>query len=107
MSRAAGGATYMNVVQHRAAGRPTEGRSLSDCLLVNFAVHDDHHDTRNPKGHTGTDHRIWEVHHEHANLRLQKSKHFQLHKTCRIIVKISPCPSQIINPFRMSFAKSI
>lgn len=69
MSGAAGGATHMNVVQHRAAGRSTEGRSLSDRLFVDLAVHDDHHDTRDPERHAGTDHRVREVHHERANLR--------------------------------------
>lgn len=77
MSGTAGGATQVNVVQHRAAGCPTESRSLSDCLLVDLAVHDDHHDTRDPEGHAGTDQRIREVHHEHANLRLQKPERFQ------------------------------
>jgi len=85
MSGAAGGATHVNVVQHRAAGCPTEGRSLSDRRLVNLAVHDDHHDTRDPEGHGGTDHRVWEVHHEHANLRSQKPEHFQSHETNRTI----------------------
>lgn len=80
MSGAARGATHVNVVQHRAAGCSTEGRSLSDGLFVDLAIHDDHYDTRNPEGHAGTDHRVREVHHERANLRSQKSDAFNCTK---------------------------
>lgn len=76
MSGTAGGTAHVNAVQYRAAGRPTEGRPLPDRLLVDLAVHDDHHNTRDPEGHAGTDHRVRKIHHEHADLRSQKPKAF-------------------------------
>jgi len=83
MSGATGGATHMNVVQYRTAGCSTEGRSLFDRFFIDLAVHNDHHDTRNPEGHAGTNYRVRTVRHECANLRLQKSERFQLHEMYR------------------------
>lgn len=72
VSRAGRGAAHVNAVQHRAAGRPAQSRSLPHRLLVDLAVHDDHHDARDPEGHERAYYRVRPVYHESAHLRSQK-----------------------------------
>lgn len=76
----------MNAVQYSAAGCPTKGCPLPDRLLVYLAVHNDHHNTRDPEGHTGTDHRVRKIHHEHADLRSQRPKAFNRAKRVELYI---------------------
>lgn len=67
------GATHVNAVQHRAARRAAQCRSLPHRLFVDLAVHDDHHHARDPEGYERAYYRISQVCLEIAHLRSQKS----------------------------------
>lgn len=63
------GPVMVHAVQHDVARRPAERLPLSDRLLVDLTVHHYHHQARYPKGDARTDHSVWPVHHERANLQ--------------------------------------
>ena len=58
----------VNTVQDGIAGGTAERLPLTDGLLVDLAVHHDHHETGDPEGDRGTNHRVRPVHLEHAHL---------------------------------------
>ena len=58
----------VNTVQDGIAGGAAERLLLAHGLLVDLAVHDDHHDAGDPEGHRGAHHGVHSVHHEHAHL---------------------------------------
>lgn len=63
-----GRAVMVHAVEHDVARRPAERLPLPDRLLVDLAVHDDHHQPRDPERHARTDDRVRTVHHEYAHL---------------------------------------
>lgn len=58
----------VHAVEHDIARRTAERLSLPYRLLVDPAVHDDHHQPGDPEGYARTDNGVRTVHHELADL---------------------------------------
>lgn len=63
-----GRAVMMYAVEHDVTRRATQRLPLPDRLLVDLAVHNDHHQPRDPEGHARADYRVRTIHHERAGL---------------------------------------